>query len=67
MRMITAFQAENGKIYALEEKANQEDETDRIFNELENYRILRERPSSLGRGCRARRTKFAFFLRGIVG
>ncbi len=22
MRMITAFQAENGKIYALEEKAN---------------------------------------------
>ena len=40
MRMITAFQADNGKIYALEEQANQEDETDRIFNELENYRIF---------------------------
>ena len=40
MRMITAFQAENGKIYALEEKATQEDEIDRIFNELENYRIF---------------------------
>lgn len=41
MRMITAFQAENGKIYALEEQAIQEDETDRIFDELENYGIFK--------------------------
>jgi len=40
MRMITAFQADNGKIYALEEQAIQGDEIDRIFNELENYRIF---------------------------
>ncbi len=40
MRMITAFQADNGKIYALEEQAIQGDEIDRIFNELENYIIF---------------------------
>lgn len=32
--MITAFQAENGKIFGLEEQAIQEDEKDRLFNEL---------------------------------
>ena len=31
------------------------------------YQILRERPRPLGRGCRARRTEFGFFVRGIVG
>ncbi len=40
MRIITAFQSDNGKLFVNEEQAVQEDEVDRIFDELENYRIF---------------------------